>query len=171
MSAPEDVPDRVRFAVDLLDLKPAERVIEVGCGPGVAAAEVCRRLTSGTVVAVDRSGTAIARTAQRNSAAITAGKLATRCVDLTALDLPEDSADAAFAIDVNLFWTRDPAPELAVLQQVLRPDGRLVIAYGASGPQDPARVTAAVQEGLRAAGFRAVESQGGPLGFAVLGRT
>lgn len=139
MSASGGVPDRVRFVVDLLDPKPAERVIEVGCGAGVAAAEVCGRLTMGSMVATDRSATAIARTARRNASAITAGRLSVRCVDLAGLDLPPESADAIFAIDVNLFWTRDPAPELAVMRRVLRPDGRIVLGYGV-GPQEPGRV-------------------------------
>ena len=157
--------------MDRLAPKPADRVMEVGCGPGVAVAELCARVTSGSVVAVDRSATAIARTAERNSAAMTAGKLATRCVELAALDLPAGSVDAVLAVDVNLFWTRDPAAELTVLREVLAPDGRLVIGYGADGPQDPARVTGAVEAALQAAGFQDVERRQGPLGFAVLAHT
>ena len=171
MSPERAVPDRVRYAIDLLAPKPAERVMEVGCGPGVAVAELCARVTSGSVVAVDRSATAIARTAERNSAAMTAGKLATRCVELAALDLPAGSVDAVLAVDVNLFWTRDPAAELTVLREVLAPDGRLVIGYGADGPQDPARVTGAVEAALQAAGFQDVERRQAPLGFAVLAHT
>ncbi|GAA0626830.1 hypothetical protein GCM10009547_32910 [Sporichthya brevicatena] len=162
------VPDRVRLALALLDLGCSERVMEVGCGPGVAAAEVCARLTTGTLVATDRSAAAIARTSRRNAAAIAVGRLSVRQVALADLDLPPASVDAAFAIDVNLFWTRDPEPELVVLRRVLRPDGRLVLVYG-HGPQDPERLAPLVSDRL-AAGFADVIPHRSPLGLAVTAR-
>ena len=56
------VPARIAWAVELLDLRPDDRVLEFGCGPGVAAGLVADRLSVvGRIVAVDRSATAVAR--------------------------------------------------------------------------------------------------------------
>lgn len=60
-----DVPARVRFAVALLDPGPADRVLEIGCGPGVAAAQVSDRSTGGRLLAIDRSEVAVRRTTLR----------------------------------------------------------------------------------------------------------
>ena len=163
------VPDRVRWAVDLLDPGPAESVLEVGGGPGVSAALICARLTSGRLLAVDRSAMAVRRTVQRNAEHLAAGRLAVEQADLHALTVP-GTFDAALTLDVNLFWTRDAGRELAVLHQALRPGGRLLVLYGATGPTSGTRVTDTVSTALAGHGFTDVEVVSGGGGFGVRGR-
>ena len=52
---------RLAALVDALPLHPGMRVLEVGCGPGAAARAVADRLTTGQVLAVDRSAAAVAQ--------------------------------------------------------------------------------------------------------------
>jgi hypothetical protein len=85
------------------------------------------------------------------------------------LDVPAAGLDAAFAIDVNLFWTGTPARELDVLTAALRPGGALHVCYGAAGPQPPDRITVAVTAALTGHGFVDVAVRSGPEGFAVSG--
>ena len=166
------VPARVEFAVGLLDPAPTERLLEFGCGPGVAAGLICDVLTTGRLDAVDRSTTATARTAARNAGHVTAGRLVVHTASLDELPatIAPGSLDAALGIDVNLFWTGPAERELAVLAAVLRPGGRLLVAYGAPPAGSTRRVTGVIADTLRAHGFTGVAEHDGPAGSAVSGR-
>ncbi|RSM84887.1 class I SAM-dependent methyltransferase [Kibdelosporangium aridum] len=150
------VPDRVRWALSVVDPGPADRVLEVGCGPGVAAALVCERLETGHLLAIDRSPVAVRRTVERNSSHVDSGRVEVRQSTLDGLDVPAGSLDKAFCVNVNLFWVQDPAVELAVLREALRPGGILYILYG-DGPTGEDRVTPVISDALRRNGFADVE--------------
>jgi SAM-dependent methyltransferase len=151
------VPDRVRWAVDVLDPGPADVIMEIGCGPGVAAALICERLTSGRLVAVDRSAVAIARTAQRNAAHVQAGRLAVLESTVHGIDLPPGSFDKVLSINVNLFWTGDAGRELTVLKRAMKPGGTLHVLYGGNGPTGADRVLPVVSDALTVNGFIEVQ--------------
>ena len=124
--ATADVPERIRWAVQVLDAAGDDHLLEIGCGPGVAVAAICQRLTGGRVVAIDRSATAIARATRRNADCIASGTAVLRTValeDLGPSGLPEatDGFDKVFAMNVNLFWVRSPARELELIRTLLRP--------------------------------------------------
>lgn len=168
------VPVRVRWAVDLLDPRPDERLLEVGGGPGVCAALVCERLTTGVLVETDRSATAIARTRERCAEHLASGRLELRQQALTDLDLPAASVDTAFTIDVNLFWMSSAEVELRVLRRALVPGGRLAVLYGAGSPQGTStrsRILDPVAGALRRNGFEQVEVVEQERGCGVLGTT
>jgi len=164
------VPERVRWAVEVLDPGPAEEILEVGGGPGVSTGLVCERLTTGRLLAVDRSPVAFERTARRNAAHLAAGRLALAQCALDALTVPPGSVDKAFALNVNLFWVADPHRELEVLRTALRPRGLLHILYGAAGPTAADRVTHAVSTALHRHGFTEVTIIGERSGIGVTGR-
>jgi SAM-dependent methyltransferase len=159
------VPARIAWAVELVDPQPDERVLEAGCGPGVAAQLVGARLTTGRLLAVDRSATAVRRTATR---------VAGLPVDVRQADVAGIGADgefdAVFTINVNVFWTRPDGPDLGVLARALRPGGRLLILYGAGGPTTAARITGPVAAGMTALGLDDVRVVRGEAGVGVMGR-
>ena len=133
------MPPRIAWAVELLGVEPADHILEVGCGPGVALGLVCSGLEGGRLTGIDRSATAIERTRRRNAEHLAADRLELHQVDLAGFVAGPDRFDKAFAVNVNVFWTGPARAEGAVLARVLRPDGRLWLVYGGPGPDGAAR--------------------------------
>lgn len=124
---PVRVPARVRWAVEVLSVEPDDRVLEIGCGRGIAVREIAERLRGGQIMAIDRSATAIAAATANNVTAVRARKVRLLNIAL-AETMVRGPFDKVFAINVNLFWI-DPANELTVLRRLLAPDGQLYLFY------------------------------------------
>jgi SAM-dependent methyltransferase len=159
-----DVPARIAWAVDLLDPAPGDRVLEIGCGPGVAVSPVCDRLDRGQITAIDRSAVAIERARRRNADHIEAGRAVLQQVDLGGFRARKRSFDKAFAVNVNLFWTTGAEKECEILADVLMPGGELRLVY--EGPGHGGRdVGPDVARTLRRSGFatRTIRSPSGAM--------
>jgi ubiquinone/menaquinone biosynthesis C-methylase UbiE len=116
------VSERLLRVVERLDLRPDDRVLEIGCGHGVAATLVCERLDGGRLTAVDRSPKMIAVARRRNRAYVEAGKAEFLVARLEELDLGERRFDRIFAVRVGLFH-REPARARGIAERWLAPGG------------------------------------------------
>jgi ubiquinone/menaquinone biosynthesis C-methylase UbiE len=122
------VSERLRAIVDQLDFQPRDRVLEIGCGHGVAATLVCERLEGGHLTAVDRSPKMIEAAVRRNAACIDAGKAEFLVADLEALDLGDRRFDKIFAVRVGLFH-REPERAHGIVERWLAPAGSVFTLY------------------------------------------
>ena len=62
---------RNRWVASLLDVQPTDRVLEIGFGPGLAIAELSRRVgPAGHVYGIDRSDVMLRQATKHNAAAI-----------------------------------------------------------------------------------------------------
>ncbi len=120
--------ERLRSVVERLAIRPGDRVLEIGCGHGVAATLVCERLDGGRLTAVDRSPKMIAAAARRNAAHVKAGRAEFLVARLEELDLGDRRVDKVFAVRVGLFH-REPARARALAERWLAPGGRLLTEY------------------------------------------
>lgn len=148
------VPERLTAAVELLDVGPDDRVLEIGCGRGVAAALICERLVRGRMLGIDRSATAIAAARERNAAAVAAGRARFTTAALADVEAaPLGTYDKILACDVNVFWTGPAARELAVVSALLAPGGTLLLAFAPPAGRPLAPLTETLHAHLRRAGF------------------
>jgi ubiquinone/menaquinone biosynthesis C-methylase UbiE len=120
------VSERLRATVDGLGLRPGERVLEIGCGHGVAATFVCE--AGARLTAVDRSPKMIAAARRRNAAWVEAGTAEFLVASLEDLDLGDRRFDTILAVRVGLFH-REPARARALASPWLAPGGRIVAAF------------------------------------------
>jgi SAM-dependent methyltransferase len=119
--------ERNRWVVALLAVRPADRVLEIGFGPGVAIAELARA-GAGHVYGIDHSEVMVRQASKRNAAAIRAGRVT--LVNASADQLPpalDGPFDVILAVNSLGFWSAS-AERLAELRRRLAPNGRIAIA-------------------------------------------
>ena len=116
--------ERLRAIVDGLGIRPGDRVLEIGCGHGVAATFVCERLDGGKLTAADRSPKMIAAAETRNARFVADGHAEFLVASLEDLDLGERRFDRIFAVRVGLFH-REPERARALAERWLAPGGSL----------------------------------------------
>jgi ubiquinone/menaquinone biosynthesis C-methylase UbiE len=128
------VSERLRSIVEQLDVRPDDRVLEIGCGHGVAATFVCERLEGGHLTAIDRSAKMIEAAKRRNAAYIDAGKAEFIVATLEKLDLGSRRFDKIFAVRVGLFH-RDPVRARGIVERWLAPGGEIFAFF--DSPSEP----------------------------------
>jgi SAM-dependent methyltransferase len=122
--------ERFVWAVDTLAVRSADRVLEVGCGHGVAVSLVCERLTTGTITAIDRSPKMIEVAKRRNRVHIEAGRARLEAVALEDAELGKRRFDKVFAFNVAPFWL-EPEAALGVVRKHLANDGTFYLFWDA----------------------------------------
>jgi ubiquinone/menaquinone biosynthesis C-methylase UbiE len=166
--------DANRWMIDCLDVGPGDRVLDVGCGPGLAVAYAAA--SDSRAVGVDASATMVRHAGRRNRAAIRQGRVEIRRAEASRLPF----ADAAFtkvgSLNSLQFWP-EPEPGLAELHRVLEPGGRVAVVLMARREEPAGEPTPPWVEQLLAqmeaadfAGLRiATQTFGGVMHRALLG--
>ncbi|TMD03700.1 MAG: methyltransferase domain-containing protein [Chloroflexi bacterium] len=151
-----DVVAQRRWTREALALRPAEKVLDVGVGPGFLAAEMARAVgQSGSISGIDISEHMIAIARERCSKPGAPATVEFQVADATKLPFPDGSFDAVVSTQVYEF-VADVDEALGEAHRVLRPGGRLLvvdtdwdsIVWHGADPALAARVLSAWEEHL-----------------------
>lgn len=167
-----------RTAIAALDIAPAHRVLDVGCGHGRGLAALAAAASGGGVVGVDPSDLMVGMARRRNRRLVRAGRVEVLVGRAEALPVATASIDRLLCVHTLYFWDELAGP-LGEMARVLKPGGRVALLFrplGAVGAEAfPPEVyrfrsDAAVGEALEAAGFavRSVGPAGGADGAPTL---
>lgn len=114
------------WTVGLLDIQPADHVLEIGFGTGYGIRKAAALASRGRVAGIDFSETMVRQARAHNEAAIAAGLVDLQLGDASALPYPDNSFDKVFATNVVYFW-REPLANVKELLRVMKPGGRLAL--------------------------------------------
>jgi ubiquinone/menaquinone biosynthesis C-methylase UbiE len=157
-----NVPDRLRWAVTLLNVLPNQHLLEIGCGHGTAVAQICDLLTTGTITAIDQSDKMISVARQKNSAHIASGKARFIKTALHEAEFGDTQFDTIFAVNVNVFWMQ-PEKELSVVKRILARTGLLYLIFQPPAGQDITRISDSVVQNLHNNGFPSIRTESAEL--------
>jgi len=124
----------VLAAIAALGLRPGQRVLDVGCGPGAHLGLLAGAVSpGGSVVGIDLDAGRVAFAAERWGGNDT---IAVREGDHGALPFPDGSFDVAWA-SLVLHHAERPLAMLGEMRRVVRPGGLVAIVEGDTGGSFP----------------------------------
>lgn len=136
------------WAIDLLGVRPSDKVLEVGFGPGVGIQLLTKSASSGRVVGVDYSKEMVEQATVRNAKAIEAGLVDLLEGSVERLPFEDETFNSALAVNSMQVWP-DAVAGLREIRRVMKPGGRIALAFTRHSGQPKSGLT----EALTAASF------------------
>jgi ubiquinone/menaquinone biosynthesis C-methylase UbiE len=124
------------WTVELLDLQPHDRAVELGCGAGHSLALAARTAGLAHIAGMDLSPTMLHSAAHRLRRAGQRKQVSLLRGDLQTLPYADGSLDKIWSVHTFYFWT-DPEAVFADLFRALAPGGTIVVTL-ATGTVSPA---------------------------------
>jgi ubiquinone/menaquinone biosynthesis C-methylase UbiE len=148
--------ERNHWTVDSLNIQSGDRIIEIGCGPGLALEDCLVRVGDGHVVGLDHSQTMLDQARTRNAEAAREGRLDLRLGNLEDLAVADSSFDKVCSVNVVQFFP-DRAAAFRKIYSLLKPKGVAATTYMPRG-KNPDRENALnmaeeVKRHMEVAGF------------------
>ena len=148
----EGVAARLLWAVETLGFGPDDRLLEVGCGAGIAVSLVCARLANGRMHAIDRSAAMAAQATRRNAEHVAAGRAVIHAAALHQAELGGERFGRIFGVNVGLFRAHRAA-EAAALHRLLAPGGTICLFHHPPVAHKTRRLAEETAAILRGEGF------------------
>jgi cyclopropane fatty-acyl-phospholipid synthase-like methyltransferase len=154
------------WTVEQLGVAADDRVLEIGCGPGLALAAAAAKATRGKIIGLDHSETMINQARRRNRKAIDDGRMELVVGGLERFPELAGAFDKVYSVNVVQFL-RDRAAVFGALYSVLRPGGVIATTYMPrhkhATRSDARKIADEVSLYMQAAGFAAIRVEELPL--------
>jgi len=151
---------RSEWVFSILDLKPSDRVLEIGFGPGIDIVRASQ--TAAFVAGIDHSDVMLKQASRRNKAAIEQGKVKLELGAAAKLPYPDAHFDKVFAINCAQFW-KDSVKTMIEVARVLKPGGWVALAVQPRSKNATDETTRqagiGLSKSLAAAGFEEIHSE------------
>jgi ubiquinone/menaquinone biosynthesis C-methylase UbiE len=147
--------ERAQWTISLLGIRPSDRILEIGFGPGIAIELANRLAGDGRVVGVDHSEVMLRQATRRNAAAVREGRVQLHLGSVAELPRFAEPFDKVFTINSIHFW-EDPLQRLKELRRVLKPGGMIAVTLQPRSRNATAATTTVIGDEL-AANLRAAE--------------
>ena len=128
-------------ALDLLHAIPGEQVLEIGFGPGRSLGMLAGQGV--LVTGVEVSATMVDMASRRNAALVDDDRITLLQGDGTSLPVPDATFDGVLSVHNIYFWP-DPERAIGEIARVLRPGGRVVLAFRGGEHPLPSRLDPSV---------------------------
>lgn len=115
-------------AIDALNVKPRDHVLDIGCGHGRSLEILAARATKGRVAGADPSELMAEIAVARNRALVKAHRVDVAIAAADALPFPDGSFDKALCVHVIYFWEGLDAP-FREIARVLKPGARFAVVF------------------------------------------
>jgi len=152
--------ERNDWVESLLEIGPADRILEIGFGPGVAVGKAASKAAE--VVGIDRSAVMVKQATRRNKEWIASGKLKLMLGSAETLPAGLGLFDKIYSVNVAQFW-KEPAAVFQRLGELLKPGGVLLTAYmprnAGAKDEDAVEKGKQFESRLREAGFRQIRTE------------
>jgi ubiquinone/menaquinone biosynthesis C-methylase UbiE len=136
------------WVIDLLQVRPADKVLEVGFGPGVGIQMLANSASAGYVAGVDPSKEMVAQATTRNKEPIESGRVDLRHGSVTSLPFADNTFDKALAVNSMQVWP-DAEAGLREVRRVIKPGGEVALGFTPNSGQP----NTGLAEAFTAAGF------------------
>ncbi|MEZ5823810.1 MAG: class I SAM-dependent methyltransferase [Geminicoccaceae bacterium] len=145
-----------QWLVDLLELEKSSRVLEIGCGPGLAVEACLARLPDGFVLGIDHSRMMARRARALNRKAIREGRAEIRHAGFETLKDEATRFDRILSVN-SIQYLGNFERSFRAIHALLAPDGRVASAYrprsGDPTRKDALRMAAHMEASMEASGF------------------
>jgi ubiquinone/menaquinone biosynthesis C-methylase UbiE len=140
-----------QWAIGLMKVEPRDRVLDIGCGSGMAVGLLAESAKGGFVAGVDYSKDMVALASKRNVEAIERGQVLIQHGDAMALPYEDETFDKVSGIETFYFWP-DAMRGLQEAYRVLKPGGEIAITLEMSieGERQTASIGEVSQESFLA---------------------